>query len=111
MHLAALLAAQDGEALCRRLLAAGVPAGPVRDMAEVWSDDHTRYRGMAAEQDGYKGFGLPIKLSRTPGAIRRTPPRFGEHGREILAEFGFSRTEIETLAGLRRPGRAAPALG
>jgi crotonobetainyl-CoA:carnitine CoA-transferase CaiB-like acyl-CoA transferase len=98
VQLAALLAEQDGEALCRRLLAAGVPAGPVRDMAEVWADDHTRHRGMAAERDGYKGFGLPIKFSRTPGAIRRTPPRFGEHGREILAEFGFSQPEIEALA-------------
>ena len=96
--LAALLAAQDGEALCQRLLAAGVPAGPVRDVAEVWSDAHTRHRGMAAEQPGYQGSGLPIKLSRTPGAIGRTPPRFGEHGREILAEFGFSAAEIETLA-------------
>jgi formyl-CoA transferase len=97
VRLAALLAEQDGEALCRRLLAAGVPAGPVRDVAEVWSDAHTRHRGMAAEQDGYRGFGLPIKFSRTPGAIRRTPPRFGEHGREILAEFGFADPEIETL--------------
>ena len=98
VELAALLAEQDGEALCQRLLAAGVPAGPVRDVAEVWADAHTRHRGMAAEQPGYKGWGLPIKFSRTPGAIARTPPRFGEHGREILAEFGFSEAEIETLA-------------
>jgi formyl-CoA transferase len=98
VELAALLAGQDGEALCKRLLAAGVPAGPVRDVAEVWADAHTRHRGMAAEQPGYKGWGLPIKFSRTPGAIARTPPRFGEHGREILVEFGFSDADIETLA-------------
>jgi formyl-CoA transferase len=99
VELATLLTGQDGEALCQRLLAAGVPAGPVRDVAEVWSDAHTRHRAMAAELPGYKGWGLPIKFSRTPGAIARTPPRFGEHGREILAEFGFSDAEIETLAG------------
>ena len=98
VELAALLAGQDGETLCQRLLAAGVPAGPVRNVAEVWSDDHTRHRAMAAERDGYRGFGLPIKLSRTPGAIRRDPPRFGEHGREVLAEFGFSQAEIDSLA-------------
>ena len=97
-QLTALLADQDGEALCKRLLAAGVPAGPVRDVAEVWSDAHTRHRGMAVEQPGYRNFGLPIKLSRTPGAIARNPPRFGAHGREILAEFGFSEPEIEALA-------------
>jgi formyl-CoA transferase len=97
-RLLALLAEQDGEALCARLLAAGVPAGPVRDVAQVWSDAHTRHRGMAAEAGDYSGWGPPIKLSRTPGGIRRTPPRYGEHGREVLAEFGFAEDEIDRLA-------------
>jgi crotonobetainyl-CoA:carnitine CoA-transferase CaiB-like acyl-CoA transferase len=97
-RLEVLLADQDGEALCTRLLAAGVPAGPVRDVAQVWSDGHTHHRGMAAEVGDYRGWGLPIKLSRTPGKVRRPPPRYGVHGREILAEFGFSPDEIENLA-------------
>src|SRR5918996_6021746 len=97
-RLQALLAKQDGEALCTRLLSAGVPAGPVRDVAQVWSDAHTRRRGMAAEVGDYRGWGPPIKFSRTPGAIRRTPPRHGAHGREILAEFGFGEDEIDRLA-------------
>jgi crotonobetainyl-CoA:carnitine CoA-transferase CaiB-like acyl-CoA transferase len=96
-QLTALLADRDGETLCQRLLAVGVPAGAVRDVAHVWSDAHTRHRAMAAEVAGYKGWGVPIKMSRTPGAIRRTPPRYGEHGREILKEFGFSEPEIEAL--------------
>ena len=41
-QLATLLGDQDGEELCRRLLTVGVPAGPVRDVAEVWADAHTR---------------------------------------------------------------------
>jgi crotonobetainyl-CoA:carnitine CoA-transferase CaiB-like acyl-CoA transferase len=97
VKLAALLADRDGEELCRRLLASGVPAGPVRDVAQVWSDAHTRHRGMAAELPGYKGWGVPIRMSRTPGEIRRTPPRFGEHGREILAEIGLGEEEIAGL--------------
>jgi crotonobetainyl-CoA:carnitine CoA-transferase CaiB-like acyl-CoA transferase len=97
-RLQALLEGQDGEALCTRLLAAGVPAGPVRDVAQVWSDAHTRHRGMAAEVGDYRGWGPPIKLSRTPGGIRRPPPRYGANGREILAEFGFAADEIERLA-------------
>jgi len=88
---------QDGEALCERLLGLGVPAGPVRDMAAVWQNDHTEHREMAIETDGYRGWGLPIKLSRTPGQITRRPPRFGEHGRAILEEAGLSETEISTL--------------
>ncbi len=96
-RLTGLLAGRDGEALCQRLLAAGVPAGPVRDVAEVWADAHTRHRGMAVEREGYRNAGLPIKLSRTPGGVARRPPRFGEHGREVLAQFGFGEAEIEDL--------------
>ena len=92
------LLAVDGEDLCRRLLAAGVPAGPVQSVDQVMNHPHTLHRGMAAELGDYRGWGLPLKFGRTPGAIKRRPPRYGEHGREILAEFGFSEREIEELA-------------
>ncbi len=100
-QLTALLADRDGELLCERLLAIGVPAGPVRDMAQVWADAHTQHRGMAAEVGSYRGWGLPIKMSRTPGEIRRTPPRFGEHAEEILTACGYTEKEI---AGLLEAG-------
>jgi crotonobetainyl-CoA:carnitine CoA-transferase CaiB-like acyl-CoA transferase len=70
----------------------------VRDVAQVWADAHTRHRGMAAEIGDYRGWGPPIKFSRTPGAIRRPPPRYGANGREVLAEFGFGEDEIDRLA-------------
>jgi crotonobetainyl-CoA:carnitine CoA-transferase CaiB-like acyl-CoA transferase len=97
-RLGALLADRDGEALCTRLLAIGVPAGPVRDVAHLWQDAHTKHRGMAAEVGAYRGWGVPIKLARTPGRIARTPPRFGADGRAILAEAGLTEGEIEALA-------------
>ena len=68
------------------LLAAGLPVGPMRNTEEVMTHPHTIHRGMAAEKDGWKGWGIPIKFSRTPGEIKRRPPRFGEHGRELLEE-------------------------
>ena len=97
-ELEGVLAEVDGEELCTRLLAAGLPIGPVRDTAEVMAHPHTRHRGMRVEHDGYVNWGLPLKFSRTPGSVRRTPPRFGEHGREILSEHGFGAEEIRGLA-------------
>lgn len=92
-----LLANLDGEELCTRLLEKGVPAGPVRDVDQVWNNDHTRHRGMATDVDGYRGWGMPIKFSRTPGHINRRPPRYGEHTRELLAEAGLDDEHIESL--------------
>ena len=35
------------------------------------------------------------KLSRTPGAIRHTGPRLGEHNREVLVDLlGFAEAEL-----------------
>jgi len=42
--------------------------------------------------------GLPIKLERTPGDIRRPPPRLGQHTREIMEELGYAHPDIERLA-------------
>ena len=91
------LAEVDGFALCERLLKAGLVAGPVMDTREVMSHPHTAKRGMAVELDGYRGAGTPIKMSRTPGGVRRAPPRFGAHAREILAEHAYSEEEIASL--------------
>jgi crotonobetainyl-CoA:carnitine CoA-transferase CaiB-like acyl-CoA transferase len=92
------LVEEDGEALCDRLMKAGVPAGPVLDTAQVMNAPQTHHRGMAAECDWWKGTGTPIKLTRTPGSIKTPPPKFGVDGRAVLAEHGFSEAEINGLA-------------
>ena len=41
--------------------------------------------------------GLPVKLSRNPGAVRRPPPLLGEHSAQILLEIGVGAGDIEVL--------------
>jgi formyl-CoA transferase len=39
----------------------------------------------------------PIRLERTKPSLRKVPPKFSEHTSEVLAEFGYSKAEIDTL--------------
>jgi crotonobetainyl-CoA:carnitine CoA-transferase CaiB-like acyl-CoA transferase len=52
--------------------------------------------------------GIPATYGKTPGTIRRLPPRLGEHSVEILREAGLAQTEIDALlaSGATRTGRA-----
>ena len=96
-ELEGVFAEVEGEAFCEKLLAAGLPVGPVRDTHEVMNHPHTLHRNMRVEKDWYKSWGIPIKFSRTPGSVKSVPPKFGEHGREILADHGYSDDEIDGL--------------
>jgi formyl-CoA transferase len=95
--LEARFAAEDGHDLTRRMLEAGLPAGPVLHVDEAMAADHTAHREMVTELDGYRGLGTPIKLSRTPGGTRAVPPRFAEHTAEVLARHGFTTDEVAAL--------------
>ncbi|MFC3228959.1 CaiB/BaiF CoA transferase family protein [Marinibaculum pumilum] len=92
-----LVAPWDGEELAMTLMQNGVPAGAALAVPDVLTHPHTLAREMVVKLDGYQGTGMPIKLSRTPGNVRRAPPRFGAHSAEVLAEFGYDDAEIETM--------------
>ena len=84
------------------LNAAGIPTGPVLDMAQVFADPQVLARQMFVqlphpEVGTFKTTGLPVKLERTPGAITRRPPLLGEHTDELLKEHGLSAQEISAL--------------
>jgi crotonobetainyl-CoA:carnitine CoA-transferase CaiB-like acyl-CoA transferase len=44
-----------------------------------------------------RGLGIPVKLSSTPGQIRRPAPMLGEHTDELLAGLGYSAADISAL--------------
>jgi crotonobetainyl-CoA:carnitine CoA-transferase CaiB-like acyl-CoA transferase len=117
-NLPALTAALEphiGKWRVRELLAAldraGVPCGPINSVADMASDPQTKAREMVVELEHpragrTRALGLPVKLSRTPGKVSRAAPLMGQHTREVLAEFCFSKEEIEALV---RSGAAIAA--
>ena len=81
---------------------AGVVAGPIYNMEQVYQDPQVLAREMLVDtQDPDLGtihnIGVPVKLSATPGNIRRRAPALGEHSAEILMEHGFPQAEVEEL--------------
>jgi crotonobetainyl-CoA:carnitine CoA-transferase CaiB-like acyl-CoA transferase len=80
-----------------------IPFGPIYDVADIFADPHFRIRGMLVdvEQPGsatpVKVAGVPIKMSRTPGGVRRRAPLLGEHTREILELAGYASTAADSL--------------
>ncbi len=82
--------------------AAGVPCGPIYDMEQVYSDPHVRARDMLVELEDpdlgiLKNIGIPVKLSLTPGSIRRRAPSMGEHTEEILLQAGYTAEDVARL--------------
>ena len=78
------------DALLAALEGAGVPAGPINTVAEVFADPQVRARGMQIAPDGIPGIRTPIALSASELALDRRAPRLGEHTEEILAELSES---------------------
>ncbi len=85
----------DGVEFSEKLLSAGVPAGPVRNIEEAIKHAQTKERKLVIEKDFYKGIASPIKFSRSENVgIKHTPPAIGEHSTEILKELGYSDQKI-----------------
>jgi crotonobetainyl-CoA:carnitine CoA-transferase CaiB-like acyl-CoA transferase len=89
------------------LARAGVPAGPVLTPREAL--EHPQVRAMelfaATPAPGLAHpaplMRAPVDLSATPNAIRRPPPRAGEHTDEILRDLGFTPADIGKLRAER----------
>ena len=85
------------------IMEAGVPAGPIYTLDQVFADPHVRATGMVetfahAELGNVETMSNPLRLSAMgSNTVRTPPPRLGEHTRETLQAFDFGADEIDTL--------------
>jgi crotonobetainyl-CoA:carnitine CoA-transferase CaiB-like acyl-CoA transferase len=76
--------------------------GPVNTLAEVFADPQVRHRQMLLEQptasgEGVRQAGVALKLSDTPGQVRRPGPTLGQHTTEVLTALGYSQQDVARL--------------
>ena len=101
--LAAIIAQRPRQEWIASLEAAGVPCGPINDLAQVFADPQVRHRGLQVEAPHAQAGTVPmvrspLRLSETPARSDVPPPLLGEHTFEVLKEvLQMSSAEIEAL--------------
>ena len=92
-RLSALTMGWARDDLLAGLETAGVPAGPINSIADVFEDPQVRHRGLrldrpsdAAEGGSIPGVRTPLVIDGEPAAHAKPSPRVGEHQAEVLAD-------------------------
>jgi crotonobetainyl-CoA:carnitine CoA-transferase CaiB-like acyl-CoA transferase len=86
-----------------QLEAAGVPCGPINDLAQVFADPQVKARGLRIDLPNSLGsttpqVASPLRLSATPVSYRNAPPLLGEHTEQVLTHLlGLSPEQINAL--------------
>ncbi|MFT5450303.1 MAG: crotonobetainyl-CoA:carnitine CoA-transferase CaiB-like acyl-CoA transferase, partial [Gammaproteobacteria bacterium] len=73
--------------------------GEVNTLEQLFDDPHLSALGMFPEYDhptegSLRLIGFPIRSSAPSTALRRLPPRLGEHSAEIAAELGVAEQQV-----------------
>ena len=102
------LAADATDTWWQRLIAAGVPAGPVYSVAQALAHPQVAERGMVACYADAPGVGRDVRVVRTgiklnhmPPSVDAPPPRLGQHTDALLTELGYDAADI---AAMRKEG-------
>jgi crotonobetainyl-CoA:carnitine CoA-transferase CaiB-like acyl-CoA transferase len=84
------------------LESAGVPNGPINNIAQVYAEPQVKARGVRVELTNASGVKVPLvaspmRFSETPVEYRLAPPALGQHTEEVLRGLGKSDAEIARL--------------
>jgi len=101
-QLAEAFASRDRSEWLARLRAEDVVCAPVQSYPDLVDDPQVAANELLVELEHpaagpIRQVGLPIKLSRTPGAATATAPEHGQHTEEVLLANGFAWDEISAL--------------
>jgi alpha-methylacyl-CoA racemase len=100
-RVAAVFRTRTRDEWCALMEGTDVCFAPVLSMAEAPTHPHNRQRETFVEVAGIPQPAPAPRFGRTPGAIGRPPPHFGQHTDDILAEWGFTADEREKLRQAR----------
>ncbi len=97
-----VFATQTADEWAEIMVAAGIPAGPVNNLAQVFDMEQVKHQKLVVDIPHekipeFRMSGIAINMSGTPATVRLPPPQLGEHTAEILGSIGFTEQDIERL--------------
>lgn len=83
------------------MVAIGIPAGPINDVADAFAEPQVQALGLVESFQhpalgSMRQVGNPVQMDGLRGgSVRLPPPLLGQHTAQILAEFGYSPEQVD----------------